>query len=65
MSSITEVFEFDDVWKAGYEQAVIEDTKKLELALHVVSFLVKENRRLVGQLDSCENCLVCKGDDDE
>lgn len=51
MSSITEVFEFDDVWKAGYEQAVIEDTKKLELALHVVSFLVKENRRLVAELE--------------
>ena len=48
---MVDVFEFDDVWKAGYEQAVIEDTKKLELALHVVSFLVKENRRLVGLLE--------------
>ena len=48
---MVDVFEFDDVWKAGYEQAVIEDTKKLELALHVVSYLVKENRRLVGLLE--------------
>lgn len=48
---MVDVFEFDDVWKAGYEQAVIEDTKKLELALHVVSFLVKENRRLVAELE--------------
>lgn len=58
-----DVFEFDDVWRAGYDQAVIEDTKKVELMLHVVNYLAKENRRLVGQLDACENCLVCKGDE--
>ena len=48
---MVDVFEFDDVWKAGYDQAVIDDTKKVELALHVVSYLVKENRRLVAELE--------------
>lgn len=45
-----EVCEFS--YKAGYDQAVIDDTKKVELALHIVSYLVKENERLaklVGQ----------------
>lgn len=52
---MVDVFDFDEVWKAGYEQAVIDDTEKVELALHVVSYLVKENARLrglVGEVDA-------------
>lgn len=33
-------------YKAGYDQAVIDDTKKVELALEIVSYLVQENKRL-------------------
>ena len=33
-------------YKAGYDQAVIDDTKKVELALDIVSYLVQENKRL-------------------
>jgi hypothetical protein len=41
---MSEVCEFS--YKAGYDQAVIDDTKKVELALEIVSYLVKENERL-------------------
>ena len=33
-------------YRAGYDQAVIDDTKKLELSLDIVSYLVQENKRL-------------------
>ncbi len=33
-------------YRAGYDQAVIDDTKKVELALEIVSYLAKENKRL-------------------
>ncbi len=33
-------------YKAGYDQAVIDDTKKVELALEIVAYLEKENKRL-------------------
>ena len=49
MSSITDLFEdtIDEFsYKAGYDQAVIDDTKKVQLALDVISYLVKENERL-------------------
>ena len=58
MSSITDLFEdtIDEYsWRAGYDQAVIEDTKKVELALHIVSYLVKENRVLKARLGISED----------
>ena len=54
MSSITDLFEdtIDEFsYKAGYDQAVIDDTKKVQLALDVISYLVKENERLRGLID--------------
>jgi hypothetical protein len=33
-------------YRAGYDQAVIDDTKKVELALEIVAYLEKENKRL-------------------
>jgi hypothetical protein len=48
----SEVFAFDEVWQAGYEQCKIDDTKKVELALHVISYLVKENDRLKALLEA-------------
>jgi len=48
-------FAFDEVWQAGYEQAVIDDTKKVELALHIVSYLVKENERLTKLVGGVSN----------
>jgi hypothetical protein len=67
MSRITDLFEdtIDEYsWRAGYDQAVIEDTKKVELALHIVSYLVKENRELRRKLalsegDDLVECGVC------
>jgi hypothetical protein len=41
---VAELCEFS--YKAGYDQAVIDDTKKIELALDVIAYLVKENERL-------------------
>lgn len=47
MSRITDVDAVCDFsYKAGYDQAVIDDTKKIELALDVIAYLVKENERL-------------------
>ena len=54
MSSITDLFEdtIDEFsWRAGYDQAVIDDTKKVQLALDIVAYLVKENERLRGLID--------------
>lgn len=73
MSRITDLFEdtIDEFsWRAGYDQAVIDDTKKLLLALDVVSYLVKENARLRELIDpapadetfedSLEECPDCR-----
>lgn len=49
MSRITDLFEdtIDEFsWRAGYDQAVIDDTKKLLLALDVIKYLNGENARL-------------------
>jgi hypothetical protein len=49
MSSITDLFE-DTVdefsYRAGYDQAVIDDTKKVQLCLDVIKYLNGENARL-------------------
>jgi hypothetical protein len=44
LADVDAVCEFS--YKAGYDQAVIDDTKKLEVALDIVSYLVQENKRL-------------------
>lgn len=49
MSRITDLFEdtIDEYsWRAGYDQAVIDDTKKIVLALDVIKYLNGENARL-------------------
>jgi hypothetical protein len=71
MSSITDLFEdtIDEFsWRAGYDQAVIDDTKKIVLALDVIAYLNKENERLRAELagverfrheDSLVECAEC------
>jgi hypothetical protein len=52
MSRVTDVDAVDEFsWRAGYDQAVIDDTKKVQLALDIVAYLVKENERLRGLID--------------
>jgi hypothetical protein len=47
MSRITDVDAVDEFsWRAGYDQAVIDDTKKVQLCLDVIKYLNGENARL-------------------
>jgi hypothetical protein len=54
MSSITDLFEdtIDEFsYRAGYDQAVIDDTKKLLLALDVIAYLNRRVAELEGDVD--------------